>query len=218
MSTPRLQTVADPRADARVPIACVVAFAAILLWSGIRPHDYFTWFLEVLPALLGLAVLVTTYRRFRFTDLVYLLLLAHAAVLCVGGHYTYAEVPLFNWIRDHFHLSRNYYDRVGHFMQGFVPAIVAREVLLRLKVVKRGWWLVLFVISLCLAASAVYELFEWQVAVWTGTAADAFLGTQGDVWDTQEDMATCLVGSIVALLALSSLHDRGLRQIERTAE
>jgi len=188
-------------------------FSVVLAWSAVHPHDYFTWWLEVFPALIALAILAATYRRFQFTTLVYTLIVVHACILFVGGHYTYAEVPLFSWIRDHFHLARNDYDRVGHFAQGFVPAMVAREVLLRRKIVKRGW-IFYIVVSICLAISAAYELLEWRVAVATGSASDAFLGTQGDPWDTQEDMATALVGAISALLFLSRWHDRVIARFE----
>lgn len=185
-----------------------IIVAGVFVWSGIRPHDYFTWFLEVLPAVLALGILAATFHRFEFTDLVYFLVMLHAIVLMIGGHYTYAEVPLFNWIRDHFVLTRNYYDRVGHFFQGFVPAIVTREVLLRATPLKKGKMVAFLTVCVCMAFSALYELFEWRVAVSTGSAADAFLGGQGDVWDTQEDMAMCLVGSILSLLTLSRLHNR----------
>ena len=190
----------------------LVSLAVIFAWSGIRPHDYFTWFLEVWPAAVAVALLAATYQRFRFTTFVYGLVWAHAVILLIGGHYTYAEVPLFNWIRDNFHLARNDYDRVGHFAQGFVPAFVAREVFLRRRIVKRGW-VPFVVISVCLAISALYELLEWRVSVMSGASADAFLGTQGDVWDTQEDMATALVGATCAVFFFSRLHDR---LIERT--
>lgn len=195
--------------------ALLVAFFVVLAWSAIHPHDYFTWWLEVLPALIGLVVLAATYPRFQFTTFVYTLIAVHACILFVGGHYTYAEVPLFNWIRDHYHLARNDYDRVGHFAQGFVPALVAREVLLRRRVVLKRGWLFTIVVSVCLAISAAYELLEWRVSVATGTAADAFLGTQGDPWDTQEDMATALVGAIIALALCSRLHDRLIARMER---
>ena len=197
---------------ALVMLGCV--FAAVLIWSAIRPHDYFTWWLEVFPALIAVIVLSFTYTRFQFTTFVYVLITIHACILFVGGHYTYAEVPLFNWIRDHFHLARNDYDRVGHFAQGFVPALVAREVLLRAKIVAKRGWVFFIVVSICLAVSALYELLEWRVAVATGSAADAFLGTQGDPWDTQEDMATALVGAVAALLTCSRFHDRLIRQAE----
>jgi putative membrane protein len=185
--------------------------AAIFIWSAIRPHDYFTWILEIFPAIIGAVTLALTYRRFRFTTLVYTLIAMHMIILMVGGHYTYAEVPIGNWIRDQFELSRNHYDRLGHFAQGFVPAMIAREVLLRLNVVKRGRWLVVLVVSVCLAFSALYELLEWIVSALTGSAGDAFLGTQGDVFDTQKDMAMALVGAITSMLALSKIHDRQLR-------
>ena len=189
----------------------LVVFAIAFAWSAIRPHDYFTWFLEVVPAIVGLAVLAAVYRRFRFTPLVYTILLLHALILLVGGHYTYAEVPLGNWVRDAFHLGRNHFDRLGHFAQGFVPAMVAREVLIRQKVVKRGW-LYFIVFSICMMVTAVYELFEFAMAKTTGSAADAFLGSQGDNWDTQWDMTLCFIGSNVALLTMGKWQDR---QIDR---
>ena len=197
------------RALAWLLVSLVAAFA----WSGFRPHDYFTWFLEVWPAAVAVIYLAATYSRFRFTTFVYGLIWAHAVILLIGGHYTYAEVPLFNWIRDHFHLARNDYDRVGHFAQGFVPAFIAREVFLRRKIVKRGW-IPFVVIAVCLAISALYELLEWRVSVMSGSSADAFLGTQGDVWDTQEDMATALVGATCAIVFFSRLHDRFIERIE----
>jgi putative membrane protein len=193
----------------------LATFFVALAVSAIHPHDYFTWFLEVVPALLALPVLVLTYRRFRLTNLLYTAILMHAIILMIGGHYTYAQQPVFNWIRDHFHLSRNYYDRVGHFAQGFVPALIAREIFIRQNVVKRGRWMFVTVLSVCMAISAMYELFEWRVAVAEGSKADDFLGTQGDPWDTQEDMATCFVGALCALLLLSRYHDH---QIEALVE
>jgi putative membrane protein len=189
-------------------------FVLVLAWSAIHPHDYFTWSLEVFPALIALGVLAATYRRFPFTTFVYVLITIHACILFVGGHYTYALVPLGDWVRDHFHLLRNDYDRVGHFAQGFVPALVAREVLLRRKIVLRRGWLFYIVLSICLAISAAYELLEWRISVATGTAADSFLGTQGDPWDTQEDMATAVVGALVALLFFSRWHDRLIARLE----
>jgi putative membrane protein len=187
-----------------------LSLSAVFVWSAIRPHDYFTWALEVAPAVIGVLILTATYRSFRLTGLLYVLIWVHAAILMIGGHYTYAEVPLFNWIRDAFALSRNHYDRVGHFAQGFVPAMIAREVLLRKTPLKRGKMLFFLVLSICLAISATYELIEWLVAVLTGTAATAFLGTQGDVWDTQWDMFMCLTGAVTALATLSGYHDRSL--------
>jgi putative membrane protein len=189
-------------------------FTVVLAWSAVHPHDYFTWALEVFPAILALAALAITFRRFQFTTFVYALITLHACILFVGGHYTYAEVPLFNWVRDNFHLARNDYDRVGHFAQGFVPALVAREVLLRQKIVSRRGWLFFIVLSICLAVSAAYELLEWRVAVASGSAADAFLGTQGDPWDTQEDMATAAIGALTALLLFPRWHDRLISRTE----
>ena len=185
----------------------------VFVWSGIRPHDRFTWFLEVVPALSAFPVIALTYRSFRLTDLVYIGIAIHAMILMVGGHYTYAEVPLFNWIRDHYGLARNHYDRLGHLAQGFFPALVAREILLRKNIVRRGGWLFFIVVCICLAISASYELIEWQVAEQSGDDATAFLATQGDVWDTQKDMAMALIGSILSLVLLSKLHDRQLKEV-----
>ena len=189
----------------------LLVFAAVLLWSAINPADYFTWFLEVLPAIIGLLVLLATRKSFPLTPLVYVLILVHCVILMVGGHYTYAEVPLFDWISDSFGLARNNYDKVGHFAQGFIPAMVAREILIRKKVVRVRGWLAFLVVCFCLAFSAFYELIEWAVAVASGESAEAFLGTQGYVWDTQSDMGFALVGTVSALLLLSRLHDRQLR-------
>jgi putative membrane protein len=187
--------------------------ALFLVWSGWQPSDRFTWLLEVAPIFVISAVLLAVYRQFYFSRLVCCLMLAHAIILAVGGHYTYANVPLFNWIRDSFHLARNHYDRIGHFMQGFVPALISREVLIRRGVVKRGPWLSFIVICICLAVSALYELLEWQAAVWTGTKADAFLGSQGDPWDTQWDMALALIGAGVAVSLMSRLHDVSMKRL-----
>jgi putative membrane protein len=188
-------------------------FISTFIWSAIEPKDYFTWFLEVLPALIGAGVLVYTYHSFRLTSLLYALILFHCIVLMVGGHYTYAEVPLFDTLKDLFSFERNNYDKVGHFAQGFVPAIIAREILLRKNVVKGNAWLNLFIISICLAFSAFYELLEWWIAAATGENAEAFLGTQGYVWDTQSDMAVALVGAICAIVFLSQYHDKQLQKL-----
>ncbi len=196
--------------DLRRTWAWVGIYFAVLLWSAILPKDRFIWWLEVFPALLGFGVLALTYRRFRLTRLTYVLILAHCIILMVGGHYTYAEVPLFDWLRQVSALERNPYDKLGHFAQGFVPAIVAREILLRKAVVQGRGWLFYIVVSICLAISAFYELIEWWVAIFSGTSAEAFLGTQGDVWDTQSDMAFALVGAILALVLLGRVHDRQL--------
>jgi putative membrane protein len=198
----------------RSHLALLVAVFAVIAWSGWKPYDRFTWWLEVSPGLAGLAVLLWTYRRFRLTTLCYTLIALHICVLCVGGHYTYARVPLFDWLRPIFAWQRNNYDRLGHLMQGFVPAIIAREILVRLAVLNRRRWLPFVVVSICLAISALYELSEWVTALASGAAANDFLGSQGDVWDTQSDMCLALVGAISALLLLSALHDRGLRKLQ----
>lgn len=183
-------------------------YFAVLLWSAIRPLDRLTWWLEVIPALLAWVALAATYRRFRLTPLAYVLILVHCVILMVGGHYTYAEVPLFDWLQSAFAFERNHYDRLGHFAQGFVPAIVAREILLRKSIVNGRGWLFFIVTSICLAISAFYELIEWAVAKFTGISAEAFLGTQGDIWDTQSDMAFALLGAILAQWLLGAMHDR----------
>lgn len=186
-------------------------FTAVLLWSGIHPKDYFTWFLEVVPALIGIVVLAFTYRSFPLTPLVYVLILFHCLILMVGGHYTYAEVPLFDWFKEWFGFERNNYDKVGHFVQGFVPAMIAREILIRKAIINGRGWMSFFIVSFCLAFSALYELIEWAVAEFSGTSAEAFLGTQGYVWDTQSDMALALLGAVVALVVLGRWHDRQLQ-------
>ncbi len=197
--------------------ALLTVFCAVFVWSLVLPHDYFTWILEVFPAVIGLALVIATRRRFPLTPLLYTLLTVHAIILMVGGHYTYAEVPLGFWMKEAFHLARNDYDRIGHFAQGFVPAIIAREILIRRNVVRSRGWRYYIIVSICLAISATYELFEWRVAVASGASSDAFLGTQGDPWDTQEDMATCLAGALVAPLLLGGLHDRQIARIEKSS-
>jgi putative membrane protein len=197
---------------ATYPNALLGAVLLLLGWSAIGPHDRFTWLLEVAPVLIGIPILLTTFARFPLTPLLYTLLALHGAILIVGGHYTYAEVPLGFWIQDAFGLVRNHYDRIGHFAQGFVPAIVARELLLRLSPLHVGKWLFFLVLCVCLACSAFYELIEWWVAAATGSAAEAFLGTQGDPWDTQWDMFLALIGAILAQLIFSRLHDRQLAE------
>jgi putative membrane protein len=191
----------------------VVPFSLFLIWSAIKPHDYFTWFLEVLPALIGFAALMLTYKKFKFTSLAYFLILLHCIILMIGGHYTYAQVPFFDWLKELFDSERNNYDKVGHFAQGFIPAIVAREILIRKNIVNSRAWLNFFIICFCLAFSAFYELIEWWVAISTGESAEAFLGTQGYVWDTQSDMALALLGSICGLILLSKLHDKQLKKL-----
>ncbi len=191
----------------------IILFLAVLIWSAINPHDYFTWFLEVLPALIGFLVLVISFHRFRFTNLVYGLILVHCWILMIGGHYTYAEVPLFNWIKEVFDLSRNNYDKVGHLAQGFVPAMITREILVRMQVVNSRKWLNVFVVSICMSISVAYEFIEWLVAILTGDSADSFLGTQGYIWDTQSDMLYATIGAILALVTLSKVHDRVISKL-----
>lgn len=186
-------------------------FFSVLTWSAIHPKDYFTWVLEVFPAIAGIVVLAITYKRFRLTQLAYILILIHSIILMVGGHYTYAEEPLFNWIRDNFHFVRNNYDKIGHIAQGFVPAIIIREIIIRKSVVAKPKWQNFFVVSICLALSAVYEFIEWWISLLTGESADAFLGTQGYVWDTQSDMFLALIGALLSLAFLSKLHDKQLK-------
>lgn len=186
-------------------------FFAVLIWSGINPKDYFTWILEVAPALIGLVVLAFTRRSFPLTPLVYGLILLHCIILMVGGHYTYAEVPLFDYFKGWFGFERNNYDKVGHFVQGFVPVMIAREIAIRKQVFNGNGWMNFFIVCFCLALSAFYELIEWLVAELSGTSAEAFLGTQGYVWDTQSDMALALFGAMVGLILLAKLHDRQLQ-------
>lgn len=188
----------------------LAVFFLTLVWSAIGPKDYPTWALEVAPAMIGLIIMAFTYNSFRLTTLLYILILLHCVILIVGGHYTYAEVPLFDYLKPVFGWERNNYDKLGHFMQGFVPAILAREILIRKAVVASTAWRNLFIISICLAFSAFYEMLEWAVALMTGSASEAFLGTQGYIWDTQSDMGMALLGAAAALLTLSGLHDKQL--------
>jgi putative membrane protein len=194
-------------------LAWLTIFLACLAWSGWQPHDYPTWWLEVAPALIALIVLFITRKRFPLTVLAYWLILVHCVILMVGGHYTYAEVPLGNWVSEWTGGARNNYDKLGHFAQGFIPAIVVREVLIRNQVVARRGWLSLIVISICLAFSAFYELVEWWVALLSGEAAESFLGTQGYIWDTQSDMLLALLGAGAAIILLSRVHDRQIQNI-----
>ncbi|MDP3088598.1 MAG: DUF2238 domain-containing protein [Methylotenera sp.] len=194
---------------------CLLApLSVVFVWSAIRPHDYFIWFLEAFPVLIALPLLVATYRRFPLTSLAYLLIFLHAFILLVGAHYTYAEMPLFSWLRDYYDLDRNYYDRLGHVAQGFVPAIVVREILLRKSPLRPGKWLFFIVVCICLAISACYEFLEWWVALASDSDAVAFLATQGDIWDTQWDMFLALLGAISAQRILVKVHDRQLIQMQ----
>jgi putative membrane protein len=187
--------------------------ATVFVWSGIGPHDRFTWVLEVFPVILGVPALIYVFPRFRFTPLVYTFVAIHAVILMVGGKYTYAEVPIGFWAQRAFGFARNHYDRIGHFAQGFVPAMVAREIFIRRSPLRGSRWLSFVVICFCLAFSALYELIEFWTALATGEAAEAFLGTQGDPWDTQWDMMLALIGAITALVLLGRLHDRQLRRL-----
>ena len=192
----------------------LAVFFLVFIWSLVNPKDQFTWFLEVFPAMVGLLILALTYKKFPLTPLLYTLILMHMCILMVGGHYTYAEVPLFDWIKEAFDQTRNNYDKVGHFAQGFIPAILAREILIRKQIVQGAKiWLNYIIVSIVLAISAFYELVEWWVALRTGEEAEAFLGTQGYVWDTQSDMAYALFGAVTALLLLSKLHDKQLSRL-----
>ena len=191
----------------------IAIFVSVLIWSGINPKDRFTWYLEIAPALIGVILLAVTYKNFRLTSVLYFFILAHCLVLMVGGHYTYAEVPLFDNL---FGATRNNFDKLGHFFQGFVPALLTREILIRKNIVRGSSWLNVLVIAVCLAFSAFYELIEWWVALATGDDAEAFLGTQGYVWDTQSDMCFALLGAICSLAFLSRIHDIQLKKMEVT--
>jgi putative membrane protein len=191
----------------------LLIFFTVLLWSAVNPHDYPTWLLETSPALIALLVMALTRRSFPLTPLLYVLVLLHSILLMVGGHYTYAEVPLFDSIAEALGHQRNNFDKLGHFVQGFVPAIATREILIRLEIVNGRGWLNVIVVSICLAISAIYELLEWLTAEAMGGSADAFLGTQGYVWDTQSDMALALLGAVTALVVLGRKHDNQLQRL-----
>jgi putative membrane protein len=195
------------------PLVLLVVGLACLAISRVGALEPGTWVLEVFPIFIAVPILVATGRRFPLTPLAYRLIFLHALILMVGGHYTYAKVPLGFWMRDAFHLARNNYDRIGHFAQGFVPAIIAREILIRRTPLTSRKWIFFLVTCICLAISACYEFIEWGTAVTGGSAADAFLGTQGDPWDTQWDMFTALIGAIVGQILLSNAHDRQLAAI-----
>jgi putative membrane protein len=197
----------------RLPFLLLAVVLAVLAWSGVAPHDRFTWLLEVAPVLIGVPLLLATGRRFPLTPLLYTLLAVHACILMVGGKYTYAEVPAGFWVSEALGLARNHYDRLGHFAQGFIPAILAREILVRTSPLRGSRWLPFVAAAFCLAFSAFYEMIEWWTAVAAGASSTAFLGTQGDVWDTQWDMFLALVGAVTALLALSRVHDRQLARL-----
>jgi len=204
----------DAKADLRLPLVLLAVVLLGLLWSGLGPHDRLTWFLEVVPVLIALPLLAWTARSFPLTPLAYLLIAVHALILMYGGHYTYALTPLGDWLKDVFGFTRNHYDRIGHLMQGFGPAIIARELLLRTSPLKPGKWLFALITLSILGVSACYEFTEWWAALAGGDAAGAFLGTQGDVWDTQWDMFLAGCGAIAAQLLLARLHDRQLLALD----
>ena len=194
----------------RYELALLVAVLVVFAWSAWHPKDAFTWILEVFPVVIGLVALAGTRRRFPLSRLLLGLIALHMVVLMVGGHYTYAEVPTFDWIRDQFGLARNHYDRVGHFFQGLVPALIAREILLRATPLQPGALVGFLALCVAMAISAWYELLEWWVALVTGAAAEAFLGTQGDPWDTQSDMFFAAIGALCAVILMRGLHDRSM--------
>ncbi|MGB2741253.1 MAG: DUF2238 domain-containing protein [Cognaticolwellia sp.] len=199
-------------------IMWLALFFIVFIWSAIEPKDQFTWFLEVLPALIGLVLMAISFKSFPLTRLLYNFILLHCIVLMVGGHYTYAEVPLFDTLANWLGSERNNYDKVGHFFQGFVPALLAREILIRKNIINGRRWLNVIIVAICLAFSAFYELIEWWVAVASGENAEAFLGTQGYIWDTQSDMALALLGAIISIIMLAKYHDRQLAKINLIAE
>ena len=202
-----------PRADAREPLALLAVAGLVFIWSAIAPHDRLTWGLEVAPVLIGAPLLIATWRRFPLTPLLNRLILLHAIILMIGAHYTYSLVPAGDWLKEALSLSRNHYDRLGHLAQGFMPAILAREILLRRSPLVPGKWLFAICIAFPLAFSAFYEMIEWWVAVIGKAEAESFLATQGDIWDTQWDMFLALIGAVAAQLTLSRAHDRALARL-----
>ena len=192
----------------------LLIYFIVFIWSAINPKDYFTWFLEVFPAIIALIILTFTYKNFKFTPLVYSLILIHSIILMVGGHYTYSEVPLFDFIKDFFNHDRNNYDKLGHFAQGFIPAMIAREIIIRKNIINIEAWRNFFIVCFCLGFSAFYELIEWWVAILSNDSANDFLGTQGYIWDTQSDMAWALFSSIIALILLRKYHDNQLKKFK----
>lgn len=188
---------------------------AVLVWSLINPFEYFTAFLEVLPGVLGIIILMATFKKFRFSDFTYFLIMIHCIILFVGGHYTYAEVPLFDWLKDVMDSDRNNYDKLGHFAQGLIPAMIIREIFLRKEVVARKSYLILIIVLMCLGISAAYELIEWFVSIMTGDGGDAFLGTQGYVWDTQSDMLFAGIGALVGLYTLRNFQDKSMEKLSK---
>lgn len=196
-------------------LVLIILFFAGLIISAIKPHDYFTWILEVFPAIIGFIILVITYKRFRFTYFTYVMILLHCYVLFIGGHYTYALVPLGDWVRDAFHQTRNNYDKLGHFFQGFVPAMIVREIFIKADIIKKKGWMPFLIICVCGTISLLYELLEWLVSVTSGSSGDSFLATQGDIWDTQSDMLFALIGAICMLLFVSKILDKQIAKMQR---
>ena len=190
----------------------LVVFFGTLIWSIINPKEVFTCFLEIIPAIIGVLILAFTFKKFRFTDFTYFFILIHCIILFIGGHYTYAEVPFFEWIKEVFDQSRNNYDKVGHFAQGFVPALIIRELFIRKNVIANKSFFNFIIVSICLAISAAYEWIEWAVSLMTGEGGDAFLGTQGYIWDTQSDMLYATIGAICALVFMSKIQDKYLEK------
>ena len=191
----------------------LIIFSIVLIWSGINPKDYFTWILEVAPAIIGLIILFFTYKKYPLTNLLYLLILVHSVILMIGGHYTYAEVPAFDWIKETFNQTRNNYDKIGHLAQGFIPAMIIREIFIRSSVVNSKKWMNFIIVSVAMAISVTYEFIEWFVAEQTGESAESFLGTQGYVWDTQSDMLYASMGAILALITLSKVHNKQISKL-----
>ncbi len=187
----------------------------LLVWSAINPYERFTWFLEVLPAILGVLILIITFKRFKFTNFIYILIFFHCVILIIGGHYTYAEVPLFDWIQETFNQTRNNYDKLGHFAQGFVPTMIARELLIRKHVVNSNSWLNFIVVCIAMAISVTYEFIEWAVSLGTGEGGDSFLGTQGYIWDTQSDMLYASIGAIMSLILFGKYHSNQIKKLEQ---
>lgn len=204
--------------DKQIHVILGISLLLIFIWSAVNPRDSRVWLMEVLPVATGVAIVLFTYNRFRLTTLVYFLIWLDVAIVLVGAHYTYSNVPLFEWLQKHFDLARNHYDRFGHFFQGVLPAILAREVLLRKTALKRGWWLFFLCVSISFATSALYELQEWIAAEIFGNGAAGFLATQGDEWDTQWDMFMALCGAVTALSILSDLHDSQLEEIKTNSD
>lgn len=190
----------------------ILLFIIGLIWSGIYPHDFLTWILEVFPSIIGINVLLFTHKKFNFTFLTYSFILIHCYILFIGGHYTYSEVPLFDWIKDVFHQNRNNYDKVGHFAQGFIPAMIVRELLIRLEILKNKGWISFLTICVCITISVFYEFLEWFIAVISGESADSFLGTQGYIWDTQSDMLFATIGAICMIVLFSNIQDREIKK------